>query len=110
MDTADLRARVVHLEESKLDHHHRLNAVEEWLRKKEITDGHQNEAWGKAIDDFRDRLAAIELKVVEKFTMLTTEFTGTKKDLSAIKKALWFVNGLILTGFVALLWKKGAGI
>jgi hypothetical protein len=121
MEHADLRARLVSVENSHLEVKHRLSDLEkkdlshdrriDELEKVQadaaVTWARQEERWNQTVKRFEEKISSLEKSFVEKLASFGA-------NLKSINNGLWFVNALIIAGFIisilALIWKGGGHV
>jgi len=75
----DLRARVVQLEKSEADKHHRLTDLERWRQEVSIAAAQQSAEWKGMIERFNERFNNLENqigKIAGTLTFLSRTFIG----------------------------------
>lgn len=79
MDTADLRSRVVALEQGAQAIVPRVTALEQWQRGKDIAEAGREAQWTAMIDRFNERFTSLEQqigKIAGTLTFLSRTFIG----------------------------------
>lgn len=80
---ADLRARVVGLEQTAQNNNQRLATLETWQRQREIESARNDEKW-----------VAMEARI-------DTRFSGLENSVRGIQSSLYRINWMIIGGLVA---------